>query len=101
MVDSDNNRIRQIGDIVLSVFEEKEKITDSVVYPNPSTGVFEFDTELFPNPFTLRVYNQLGVELFSLQNENKIDLSSFPNGHYNLLILSEEGYAIHKLMLQR
>ena len=40
-VDSDNYRIRQIGDIALSVFEDRQKITNSIIYPNPSTGIFE------------------------------------------------------------
>lgn len=99
--DSHNDRIRQIGDLIINVVENNEELTGFNIYPNPSSGIFQLENEASVNQYTLTVYDALGSELLSLTNENKIDLSLFPEGNYFLLIESEQKSSIKKLTLRR
>ena len=83
--------------------ENNQELIDLDLYPNPNpnTGIFEFEDQLFVTPYSVTVYNGLGSQLLSLTNKNKIDISHFPDGNYFLLIKNEEKYSIKKLILQR
>jgi len=61
------------------------------VYPNPSTGMFTFQTSVVRGQLSVEVYNVLGEKVYSqltidnpdsYQEQLTVDLSSLPNGIY-------------------
>jgi hypothetical protein len=69
---------------------------NTVVYPNPSTGQFTFQTtNVELGTMNVEIYNVLGEQVYSqLSNLNaqlSIDLSSKPDGVYLYKIVTEDG----------
>lgn len=66
------------------------------LFPNPTTGIVNItNTELN----TVAVYNMLGQVLSTLENVQKIDLSSFENGTYIVKVISENNTITKKVNL--
>jgi len=59
---------------------ETSKLSEIVIYPNPSNGIFNFkDTKSLKQ---VEVYNLLGEQILSQSNQKQINLSGFANGIY-------------------
>lgn len=59
---------------------ESENLTQTIIYPNPSNGIFYFNDN--SQLKTVQVYNSLGREVLSQSNQKQIDLSDLPAGLY-------------------
>ncbi|MCW3084426.1 MAG: hypothetical protein JWP12_1792 [Bacteroidetes bacterium] len=59
------------------------------IFPNPSTGVFNFDDAAIRNGnYEVRVYDAVGKLIISQKDQNGIDLSNYTNGIYFINITS-------------
>jgi hypothetical protein len=58
-----------------------------IIYPNPTNGFLNIETRL---DIDVEVYDMMGKLVISEQNSNRIDITSVPNGIYNMVILHEE-----------
>jgi hypothetical protein len=79
--------------------ENYPKIT---IFPNPTTDFFEIKLNRFSDNFHLKIINinhQLIAEKTYFMNE-KIDISSFPQGVYFLTLTNEKTYFVAKLVKQ-
>ncbi|VXB24105.1 conserved exported hypothetical protein [Flavobacterium sp. 9AF] len=69
---------------------------DFLVYPNPSSGIFNIDTD---QEIEIRVFDILGKEIITKTNRKTIDISSYYKGVYYLEIISKDGgKSLHKLV---
>jgi photosystem II stability/assembly factor-like uncharacterized protein len=69
-------------------------------YPNPSTGVFNFNfIENNSNIFKIEIYNELGINVCSFYEQNKIDLTNFSKGIYFAKLFTDKGVSLKKLIL--
>jgi hypothetical protein len=72
------------------------------LYPNPSYGTFTIETKV--NGYTLIITNVLGQTILSQKIQSKrteIDISNQANGIYFILVKSNNGTAIQKLIIQK
>ncbi|WP_343747491.1 T9SS type A sorting domain-containing protein [Fluviicola sp.] len=82
--------------------EVNSRPSNSVVYPNPTSGVFTIDlTDLTADQ--ILIYNAQGRVVQSIAvSEGKIrhhfDLSNQPNGMYLVTIRTQDGFITHKLI---
>jgi hypothetical protein len=60
------------------------------IYPNPTTGILNIEME---ENFTIDIYNVLGEKVITT-NDSKINLSSYQNGIYFVLLKDEIGNLI-------
>lgn len=70
------------------------------VYPNPTNGIFQINTE---SPVKLTVVDMLGKTIYQSENitsESLIDLSGFQKGVYLAKIVSENGLSTEKVILK-
>jgi periplasmic mercuric ion binding protein len=78
---------------------QKTGQSDFRVYPTIGTGVFRFSLEGFriPDKFQLSVYSMKGTKVLASEfvagTGNSVDLRSFPNGEY-FLVLSDKNQVI-------
>ena len=57
--------------------------TGTIVYPNPSNGVFNFKNNISPILFTrINVYDPQGKRIAGVSNTSQVNLSGFPAGVY-------------------
>ncbi|HRZ42853.1 MAG TPA: aryl-sulfate sulfotransferase [Bacteroidales bacterium] len=75
---------------------------DFSVYPNPTTGEVFLPVGPDDHPFGVKVFNSLGMFVFSGTNIKRIDLSEFGGGTYFLqFYLNEVQVATRKVMVMR
>jgi periplasmic mercuric ion binding protein len=73
--------------------------SDFLVYPTIGTGVFQFTFKGFsiPAKFQLSVYSMKGIKVLAYEftegSNNSVDLRSFPNGEY-FLVLSDKNQVV-------
>ena len=73
--------------LATSTVEVLEEVSDlSMIYPNPSNGIFNIDKDILHQIKSLELYNTQGVKLqvWSSQISNSIDLSTYKSGVYLL-----------------
>ncbi len=73
------------------------------VFPNPSTGVFQLQTNI-NEKLNVKVYNAIGEMVFSEavnQNKSTINLSGKSDGVYFIKIISAEKILTEKVLLSR
>lgn len=75
---------------------EVEGTETTVVFPNPSNGIFNISSEVAFT--TIRVYNSLGQNILET-NHSQIDLSQHPRGMYLLELSSDSKKSAHKIIL--
>jgi hypothetical protein len=68
-----------------------------VVYPNPTSGILYVDTDL---PYTLSIYHPLGFIAVDRTTEKEIDISSWANGAYHM-ILEANGIIYRKTIIKQ
>lgn len=85
-----------------------QKGPDSVVYPNPSTGVFNVEITEGQTVNSIQVLNILGEVVYTKQistglenNTLAIDLSSMNEGIYLVNVTNDTGTSTHKLYLKK
>ena len=66
------------------------------LFPNPSTGIFTFQSSVLSNQLSVEVYNVFGERVFketlrSAQGDNLIKLTNQPSGVYLYRVLDESG----------
>ncbi len=94
------------GQLVTSI--EAPKITDENVklYPNPASRYVEIDlSELNGMPVEISLASIRGVEVWGRKNvkESKVvvDISTFQQGAYLVLIKAENGYVVKRLLIKK
>jgi len=68
----------------------KNEFSNISIYPNPTTDVIFIETNAI---FNVAIFNVLGEKIISTQN-NKIDLSSYQNGLYFVVLKDNNGKTI-------
>jgi len=68
---------------------EENTLSDFTVYPNPTTGILNIETETTITQ--IEIYNQLGQLVLSNSNINTIDVSELSQGLYFCKIKDENG----------
>ena len=76
----------------------------AVVYPNPSKGIFnlDFKTEVK----NVKVLNTLGQVVYdesidSSVTTKSVDMTSFNNGEYFVIVSNDEGSSTYKVILDK
>lgn len=88
---------------IVTFFDQKDHGLAIIVYPNPSSSLFQLTlpSELGPTPYT--IYNNLGVVIkngtTNISNQT-LDLSNQPTGMYLLQIRSEDQLYTERLIKQ-
>jgi hypothetical protein len=72
---------------------------DLSIYPNPSTGVFNIQTNEVN--YDLKVYNSLGQLVFinKKSNSKNMDLTNLKSGIYSVVLISNNKQVSRKLLL--
>ncbi len=103
-----NNRIRSFSVVKnLEGINELANRNEMVIYPNPSTGVFNIVTKNGKSGVkNIEVYNILGMQIMNQSltgNNNLIDLGKQSGGIYIYRLLAEDGSIIGqgKLIIQK
>ena len=92
--------------IIIGIEELKNE--GLTIYPNPNDGSFNITlTDLEPEPYTLQIYNNLGIKIFEVMDvqvngtfQMRIDIGHVADGVYNF-ILSKKGQYIQKKLIIR
>ena len=79
-----------------------DKINNIDIFPNPSTGLFNLkNTNLLGAEFTVNVFDNFGKQVLNKKNATTIDLTMQANGFYTIQVLSENGVATKKIILNK
>jgi hypothetical protein len=95
--------------ILMVGIEQQSDGSDVVLYPNPNEGVF---TLMFTSPkqenYDIRVYNNLGVQIFEMKNldvigttSQNIDLRPALNGVYSVVITNDLKSMVKKIVINK
>ncbi len=78
------------------------------LFPNPSTGIFTFQSSVVSNQLSVEVYNVLGEKVYSSNyslstNHHSLNLSDQPNGIYLYRVLNADGSLLGegKMIIQK
>lgn len=81
------------------VVEEQTAMPNIKVYPNPVSTSLNLQLSE-ANNYTVEIKNHLGQKIFSVINQNQIDISNLPAGIYLLTVLEGEKTATTKFIKQ-
>lgn len=82
---------------LLSINKESISKKELLIYPNPTTGVF--DVIINQQIKTIEIKNILGEQIYSTK-ESKIDLSIYSKGVYIVEVTTSKGFFKEKLVLK-
>ncbi len=68
-----------------------------IVYPNPVKDIITIDTRL---NIKIELYNMTGILILKEENINRIDISNYPSGIYNMIIIYNNKRFINKIVKQ-
>ena len=68
-----------------------------IVYPNPTKDIITIDTRL---NIEIELYNMTGILMLKEKNINRIDISNYSSGIYNMIITHEDKRFINKIIKQ-
>ncbi|MBI2281045.1 MAG: T9SS type A sorting domain-containing protein [Bacteroidetes bacterium] len=87
-------------EVVVNVNELAEKNTNTLIYPNPSTGIVYLNSN---SPLQVVVFDVSGKKIVELPKGiyNKIDLSVLSNGIYFLNIYNNNQSQIEKIIISK
>ena len=68
------------------------------LYPNPAANYFEVETEHSID--SLKIFNLLGQEMISVENETRINISSLQTGSYLVQISSGDKKTTKRLIVK-
>ena len=81
---------------------ENDKEKSLIVYPNPSTGIFNLGLNQIKSIVSIEIYNVYGKLINLTQtSESSIDISSQPNGVYFLKLFTDNKQYTQKIVLSR
>lgn len=95
------NFLRQFSkDCSLTVGIEANEIPHKsiILYPNPTSGFINIQTEVQFQEIAVTVYNLLGEKILRLKNQKVIDFNSVPAGTYFLRIEMDDLKETHKII---
>jgi hypothetical protein len=95
--------------IVKVGIEEPPIATDVVLFPNPNEGVFTLMfTSAKQDNYNIRVFNNLGVQIFEMKNldvigrtSQNIDMRPAPNGIYSVVISNNLNSTVKKIIINK
>lgn len=82
----------------LSVIDSHIENSKVVIYPNPTSGHINIQTDVDYQEIEVTVFNLLSEKILSLKNQNVIDLKSIPSGTYFLIIETDDFKETHKII---
>ena len=97
-IDYDTVKVGYLGMMGIWIYPlgiHKMEQTDFLVYPTVGNGMFNVSSRgsVVPTKFELSVYSMIGIKVLSSEfvsgSNNPVDLRSFPNGEY-ILVLSDK-----------
>ncbi len=73
--------------------------TDHFVYPNPASGFIQINGD---NISSVKILNQAGLTVLheNANTEKRVDISKLPAGIYFVMMTSENGVSVEKLIVQ-
>ena len=82
------------------VFSPSPTASDYIVFPNPSSGIFQIEENVSAKPISsIQLYNYSGDLILQSSPSDKIDLSDLPKGLYFLAILNGSGIPQRQLLV--
>lgn len=99
-----NIQITWTPDPTTGIKDNNKESSGINVYPNPTNGIFTVD---YKNANNIKVINTLGVVVFdehvngTIAGSKNIDLSSFTNGIYFIMVANDNGASNHKIILNK
>ncbi len=93
---------KPIGDNIKD-FDIKSKSNNFTVYPNPTNGIINIQSQENLNNYTVDIYNVLGIKVFNKNlkyQQNNIDLSSLPEGMYFIIFSSGKITESKKILIK-
>lgn len=69
-----------------------------IIYPNPTSGHINIQTDVDFQQIEVAVFNLLGEKIMSLKNQKVIDINSTPSGTYLLIIETDDFKEAHKII---
>jgi len=86
----------------LSISDHSHLLNQIVVYPNPTQGEIQIDLPTELQQATITIYDLMGKELIQKSinqiSNAKIDISNLSSGIYPVIINSEYGQKMHKII---
>ena len=76
---------------------ENISLTGIIIYPNPTKDIITIDTRL---NIEIELYNMTGILMLKEKNINRIDISNYSSGIYNMIITHEDKRFINKIIKQ-
>ena len=89
--------------LTVGLEEEMEAENTLVVYPNPSTGVFQMISDV-DQPMEVSVFNAMGQLIYSaanVTNNSVIDLTGVTNGLYSVRFHNEKINLLRQVIIQK
>lgn len=105
---TDNNNCTSTGAIVVQQFTgtlDLKELTLFNLYPNPTSGYFNVELEFTAQEaYEVAIFNAIGQQVFSYNDENTqtklpIDLSNQASGVYFVVVTTDKGRAVQRLLL--
>ncbi len=79
---------------------ENDKVANVTLYPNPTSGIINLSEDFVGNEdFDIVVSNSIGKVILQTKNEKAIDLSTFSNGIYYVMIRAKNMNSINKKVI--
>lgn len=82
----------------LAITEKPEKEMNISVFPNPVQDELNISMDSYHHNYEVNLYNLMGVNVKSLRNENRFNISELDSGAYLLKIHGHAFTSIHKIM---
>jgi hypothetical protein len=81
---------------------EEDPMSAILIYPNPSTGIFNIDLQGIDNTLKMEVLNSRGQLIYSskLNGSGKLDLTSQPRGVYFIRLVNSTSVHIEKVVVK-
>lgn len=98
---SANQTIHIVESSTLSTIENT-LLNNIKVYPNPSKGKFQFNTQGIIDDFNIELYNVLGQKLYfesGIKDKDFINIKNLSKGIYTIKIITLKGEASKKIII--
>jgi len=82
-----NSRFKPNNVDIIASYTDDTNLSGIIVYPNPTQGLLNIESNSYDKPAILKIYNQVGIQLHQQTINNSkdvIDISGFDDGLYIL-----------------
>jgi hypothetical protein len=93
-----NGSVSHFTAVATGISENAISNDDVMIYPNPAGQNVYFDIKKSANPIAIKVYNQIGAEIYSAAYSDHLDISGFKGGMYVIEIKTDKGFLIKKII---